>query len=70
MHTVSFARRAGVPVWVTLQRAQAGARRRLADVHRGPSELLRSGTATRVTSAKALDRLIRSLPATPGLANR
>jgi hypothetical protein len=39
-------------------------------VHGGPSELLRSGTATRVTSAKALDHLIRSLPETPAPANR
>jgi DNA processing protein len=80
MHTVRFAQRAGVPIWVTLPRLQvhqprardnpASARRRLADVHRGPSELLQSGTATRVTSAKALDHLIRSLPRTPAPADR
>jgi DNA protecting protein DprA len=78
MHTVRFAQRAGVPIWVTLPRLHrprardnpASARSRLADVHRGPAKLLQSGTAIRVTSAKVLDRLIRSLPATPVPANR
>jgi hypothetical protein len=50
-----------VPVWTTLPRVPAGARRRLPDVHRGPSELLRRGAAIRVTSAKTLDDLIGSV---------
>jgi predicted Rossmann fold nucleotide-binding protein DprA/Smf involved in DNA uptake len=79
MHTVRSAQRAAIPIWATIPRQHVlrlrdrdvqATRKRLADVHQGPSELLRSGTAIRVTSAKALDRLIRSLPATPVPANR
>jgi DNA processing protein len=70
MHTVRFAQRSGIPIWAALPRAHRANHNRLVDVHRGPSELVRSGSATRVTSAKALDRLIRSLPETPLHENR
>ncbi len=65
MHTVRFARAAGVPVWATLPGGKTRAARDagLCDVQRGPSELLRWGTAIRIASASQLDRMVRGLGA-------
>jgi DNA processing protein len=69
MHTVRFAQQVRVPVWVTfpntkLQNADVN-RNDLPEPQQGTWELLRAQTATRVTNAKALDKMMRDLAKVP-----
>ena len=64
MHTVRFAQQAGVPVWATFPEAMIGTTdlRDLPEPQQGIWELLRARGATRVTTAKTLDKMISDLP--------
>jgi DNA protecting protein DprA len=69
MHTVRFAQQARVPVWVTfpntkLQNADVN-RNDLPEPQHGTWELLRAKTAALVTTAKALDEMMRDLANVP-----
>lgn len=61
MHTVRFARKARVPVWVTFPSAkiQTADRERLPEPQQGTWELLRAHTAARVATVKSLSRMMR-----------
>ena len=63
MHTVRFARQAGVPVWVTLpNRDGTHSYGDLPESQQGTWELLRSRKATRVATSGALRQLVQALP--------
>lgn len=62
MHTVRFAREAGIPVWVTVPNEESEmAEKRaeeLPEAHQGTWGLLRAHAAVRVATAKALGRMV------------
>lgn len=60
MHTVRFAQRARVPVWVTVDRVPDHGE--LPESQRGTWELLRSRQAIRVAPGEALRQMVRDLP--------
>ena len=63
MHTVRFARQAGVPVWVTFPRVDGVPDHgELPESRRGTWELLRSRQATHVATGGALRQMVRALP--------
>jgi DNA processing protein len=65
MHTVRFAQRATVPVWVTFPgETKSPHSVKAPTVQRGPWELLRQGAATRVSSAAALADMVCALAPT------
>ena len=63
MHTVRFAREAGVPVWVTLPGGDGTpSYDELPESQQGTWELLRSRKATRVTDSGKLRQMVQALP--------
>ena len=71
MHTVRFAQQARVPVWVTFptSKMQAMNRSDLPESQQGTWELLRAMAATRVSSVKSLDKMVRNLANVQTLPN-
>jgi DNA processing protein len=69
MHTVRFAREAGVPVWVTFPQAKvAQAEAGVADLpgpQQGTWQLLATKTASRVATPKGLARMLSELQSAP-----
>jgi DNA processing protein len=67
MHTARFARRAGVPVWVTLPNRTTKVRRLrdLPEAQQGTWELLRTRAAIRVAGETAFENLVRDLGSLP-----
>jgi DNA processing protein len=65
MHTVRFARQAGVPVWATFpdtkMRAGEARRHELPKAQQGTWELLRTKRAARVATVKTLEQMTRDL---------
>ncbi len=71
IHTVRFAQQARVPVWVTFptSKMQAMNRTDLPEPQQGTWELLRAMAATRVSSVKSLDKMVRNLANVQAIQN-
>lgn len=71
MHTVRFAREAGIPVWVTFPQEETEVAERqataLPESHQGTWALLRTKNALRVANAKALRRMLAEAVAARGV---